>query len=97
MSILFCQTYLGLAEILAEFLLYREVPSYRQSSCTHLILISQSYHNHIEPQIVFHSWYMHNLSYIHFFLINTHNLIINGSNQTLRLQIQNSTVLYPDT
>jgi hypothetical protein len=47
------RTYLRLAEISteisAEFPLYLEVPSYRQSSYT-VILISQSYHNHVEPQ-----------------------------------------------
>jgi hypothetical protein len=33
-------------KISAESPLYQEVPSYRLSSCTHLILTSQSYRNH---------------------------------------------------
>jgi len=49
----FHRTYLRLAEIPAEisveFPLYLKVPSYWQSSCI-VILISQSYHNHVEPQ-----------------------------------------------
>jgi hypothetical protein len=51
----FCQTYIEISkisnEILVESLLYQEVSSYRQSSYTHLILISQSHHNHVEVQM----------------------------------------------
>jgi hypothetical protein len=45
----FYLTYQRLAEISAEFPLYLKVQSYRQSSCI-VILISQSYDNHVEPQ-----------------------------------------------
>ena len=48
--VIFFSHYLRFSEIStkisAESSLYREVPSYRLSSCTHLILTSQSYRNH---------------------------------------------------
>jgi hypothetical protein len=51
----FCQTYIEISEISNEIsvesLLYQEISSYQQSSCTHLILISQSHHNHVEVQM----------------------------------------------
>jgi len=82
-------------KIQAESPLYREVPSYRQSSDTPYTHFSTTSQSHCCSNQQFIYGYKYNISFTHFLShLNMHNLISKQNMQKLRFQTQNSKILY---